>query len=118
MQAQGPIGRWRCIRHTVHATGKVDRNILDELYEVKPCARNTVYEFRSNGQAMIHIRDCDISYTRMQLKIWRNARFEVQADRFILYLNDFSKPVIYSIKIESRNIVLTNSDETIVYERV
>lgn len=117
MQAQVPIGRWRCIRHTLHATGKVDRNILDELYDVKPCARNTIYEFRKNGLALIHISGCDIPYTRMQLKIWRNARFEMHADRFILYLNDFSKPVEYLMKFESRNMVLTNSEETIVYER-
>lgn len=65
----------------------------------------------------MYIRDCDISYTRMQLKIWRKARFEVKDDRFILYLNNFSKPVEYVIKFESRIIVLTNSEETIVYER-
>ncbi|QLH45793.1 MAG: hypothetical protein HWD58_09330 [Bacteroidota bacterium] len=116
-RSQGLYGRWRCIQHTIHSTGKADRNILDELYQVKPCARNTIYEFRTNGQAFMYIRDCDISYTRMQLKIWRKARFEVKDDRFILYLNNFSKPVEYVIKFESRIIVLTNSEETIVYER-
>jgi hypothetical protein len=88
------------------------------LHQSRPCTKNTVFDFQSNGKIVRNYSACDAKYIETQNKFWKDQKWKLDGNNLKTSVTDFSLFNEYTITFSGNKMTWTNKDETIVYQKL
>ena len=115
--AQNIVGKWKCIA-TYSSFDNKKTNMQAALHQSRPCTKNTVFDFQSNGKIVRNYSACDAKYIETQNKFWKDQKWKLDGNNLKTSVTDFSLFNEYTITFSGNKMTWTNKDETIVYQKL
>ena len=115
--AQNMVGKWKCIA-TYSSFDNKKTNMQAALHQSRPCTKNTVFDFQSNGKIVRNYSACDAKYIETQNKFWKDQKWKLNGNNLKTSVTDFSLFNEYTITFSGNKMTWTNKDETIVYQKL
>ena len=115
--AQNIVGKWKCIA-TYSSFDNKKTNMQAALHQSRPCTKNTVFYFQSNGKIVRNYSACDAKYIETQNKFWKDQKWKLDGNNLKTSVTDFSLFNEYTITFSGNKMTWTNKDETIVYQKL
>jgi hypothetical protein len=117
ISAQNIVGKWKCIANYTSFDNK-KTNMEDALHQSKPCTKNTIYEFQTDGKIIRTFSACDVKYVETQNKLWKNQKWKLDGNTIKTSVTNFSLFREYTISFLGNKMTWTNKDETMVYQKL
>lgn len=115
--AQNIVGKWKCIA-TYSSFDNKKTNMQAALHQLRPCTKNTVFDFQSNGKIVRNYSACDAKYIETQNKFWKDQKWKLDGNNLKTSVTNFSIYNEYTVTFEDNKMTWTNKDETIVYQKL
>lgn len=117
LTAQNVVGKWKCVASYTSFDNK-KTNMEDALHQSKPCTKNTIYDFQTDGKITRIYNGCDQKYIDTQNKLWKNHKWKLEGSTLKTSVTNFSLFREYTISFSGNKMTWTNKDETIVYQKL
>ncbi len=115
--AQPIVGKWKCVANYSSFDNK-KTNMEAALHQSRPCTKNTIYDFQSDGKVVRTYLDCDQKYVETQNKIWKKQQWKLEGNTLKISVTNFSICTKYNLTFSVNKMTWTNNEETIVYEKL
>lgn len=90
----------------------------DALHQSRPCTKNTIYEFLSDGKIKRTYSGCDEKYVITQDKLWKKQQWKLEGKTLKTSVTNFMVFREYTLTFSGNKMTWTNKDETIIYEKL
>jgi len=115
--AQTIVGKWKCIANYSSFDNK-QTNMEEALHQSKPCTKNTIYEFLSDGKIKRIYSGCDEKYVTTQDKLWKKQQWKLEGNNIKTSVTNFMVFREYTLTFSGNKMTWTNKDETIIYQKL
>jgi hypothetical protein len=114
--AQNIVGKWKCVASYSSFDNKAN-NMQAALHQSRPCTKNTIFDFQSNGKIVRTYSGCDEKYVTTQNKFWKDQKWKLDGNNLKTSVTNFSVFREYTVAFSGNKMTWTNKDETIVYQK-